>query len=441
MGFRPGDARDTYTPGMVPILVSLGPLSLYSFGAMLALAFLAASAVLTKGLRARGLDPEVAGPITMWAVIGGLVGSRMLSVFNDWSSFVNDPLGHLLTGAGFVFYGGLIGGIVAVSAWVVRRGLPWMVVADAVAPAVVIGQAIGRVGCQLAGDGDWGIPTALPWGMAYPEAIFGWNEPAGVLVHPAPVYESLAYSGIFLFLLGMFDRTSRWKDGAVMFAFLGLSGAARFLVEFIRIEPRVGWGLTEAQWIAIVMMIAGAVGVAMLRRPPLRGAPVAATALLLAVAAGCTTGPPKAPEFVAQDLDGKAFQLSSQRGKVVILNIFTTWCPPCREEMPSMERLARNLANEDFAMIAVAEDDGGEPVVRAFRDEMGLTFPVLIEPTGSVGRQYKISGYPESFVIARDGRQLARIIGPINWADPALEEDLRTLIRTGSWPRGPDGRL
>lgn len=425
---------------MVPVLVSLGPFSLYSFGAMLALAFLAASAVLVKGLQARGLDAEAAGPITWWAAIGGLVGSRLLSVFNDWSRFVADPLGHLLTGAGFVFYGGLIGGIIAVSIWVRRRGLPWLVVADAVAPAVVLGQAIGRVGCQLAGDGDWGIPTGLPWGMAYPEAIFGWHEPAGVVVHPAPVYESLAYSAIFVFLIGMFHRPERWKDGAVMFAFLALSGAARFLVEFIRIEPRVALGLTEAQWIAIVMMGVGAAGTMVRRRPPMRGAPAAAAGLLVALLAGCTTGPPKAPEFVAQDLDGKAFQLSAQRGKVVVLNIFTTWCPPCREEMPSMERLARNLAGEDFAMIAVAEDDGGEPVVRAFRDEMGLTFPVLTEPTGSVGRQYRISGYPESFVIGRDGRQLARIIGPLDWADPAMEEDLRTLIRTGTWPRGPDGR-
>ena len=105
-----------------------------------------------------------------------------------------------------------------------------------------------------------------------------------------------------------------------------------------------------------------------------------------------------------------------------------------------MERLAERLADEDFLVVAVAEDDGGAPVVRAFRDELGLTFPVLTESSGQVGRSYQVSGYPESFVIDREGRQLARIIGPLDWSSPAIEEDLRKLIDTGKWVRGPDGR-
>jgi phosphatidylglycerol:prolipoprotein diacylglycerol transferase len=423
---------------MVPVLVSFGPISLYSFGAMLALAFLAASAVVVKGLGQRGLDPGLAAPLTWWAAIGGLVGSRLLSVFHDWDRFLADPFGHLLTGAGFVFYGGLAGGLLAISLWVFRQRLSWLVIADIAAPAVVLGQAIGRVGCQLAGDGDWGVPTTLPWGMAYPDAIFGWPHPAGVLVHPAPVYETLLYAAIFVVLMGMFRARERWADGAVVFAFLGLSGLARFLVEFIRIEPRVFLDLTEAQWVGITLMVVGGIG--LLRHRGTSGMGSAAAALMLLAAVGCTTGPPRAPEFVAQDLDGKAFRLTGQRGKVVLLNIFTTWCPPCREEMPSMERLASRLADEDFLVVAVAEDDGGAPVVRAFRDEMGLTFPMLVESSGSVGRSYQISGYPESFIINREGRQMARIIGPLNWDDPAMAEDLRTLIRTGVWPRGPDGR-
>ena len=105
-----------------------------------------------------------------------------------------------------------------------------------------------------------------------------------------------------------------------------------------------------------------------------------------------------------------------------------------------MQRLADQLADEDFLIVGVAEDDGGAPVVKAFGDELGVRFPLLTEPSGTVGQTYKISGYPETFVIDRQGRQLARIIGPLQWDDPALVDDLRHLIRTGEWRRGPDGR-
>jgi len=242
---------------MIPVLFSIGPFSIHTFGAMLALAFLAASAVLVRNLERRGLNGEWAGPITWSAVIGGLVGARLLSVINNWQQFLADPVGQLLTGAGFVFFGGLLGGLVAVSFWVYRNGVSWWSIADAVAPAVIMGQAIGRIGCQLAGDGDWGTPTELPWGMAYPAAIFGWVHAPGVLVHPAPVYESLLYSGIFVALMQMYRMPERWRPGAVLFAFLALSGLARFAVEIVRIEPRIFLGVTEAQWIGAVMVVVG----------------------------------------------------------------------------------------------------------------------------------------------------------------------------------------
>src|SRR5690606_30840318 len=110
---------------MVPVLVQIGPLALYSFGAMLALAFLAAGYVLGNLLEARGLDRGHASSIVWWAAIGGLVGSRVLAIINDWSGFVAAPLSSLLTGAGFVWYGGLVGGFVSVSAYIRMRGLPW----------------------------------------------------------------------------------------------------------------------------------------------------------------------------------------------------------------------------------------------------------------------------------------------------------------------------
>ncbi len=420
---------------MVPVLLQLGPIALYSFGAMLALGFLAGGAVLGNQLEARGLDRRHAASIVWWAAIGGIVGSRILSAANDWGQFLQSPIDFIVSGAGFVWYGGLIGGTLSVTAYVLLRSLPWLAVGDCVMVGLVLGQAIGRVGCQLSGDGDWGQVSDLPWAMAYTRAIFGWNYPEGVLVQPAPVYESLMYSGIFVLLLQISRDPARQQTGTLFFAYLLLTGLARFAVEFIRIEPRFWLDLTEAQWIGIGSMAAGAIGLLWVRRPAAL-AP-AATALLAVCVLGCT-GPKTAPDFVVQDLKGQAARLSQHRGKVVFLNLWTTWCPPCREEMPAMQRLAKKLEGEGFVMLALSEDDEATKV-KAFVDEMNIEFPVLIDPTGAVGRQYGITGYPETFIINREGKQVARYIGPRDWSDPQVERDLRTLIDEGRWDRGPDG--
>lgn len=423
---------------MVPVLLQLGPLALYSFGAMMALAFLVAGHVTGNGLEARGLDRAHASSIVWWGAIGGILGSRILAIFNDWGAFVAAPIGSILTGSGFVWYGGLVGGFVSVSAYIKYAGLPWLPVVDAIAPALAIGQAIGRVGCQLAGDGDWGTPSTLPWAMAYPRAISGWTEPPGVRVHPSPVYESLLYSGAFVILYRLARQPGRLADGSVLCAYLILSGIARFLVEIVRIEPRYALGLSEAQWFGIASVLGGTAGLfwAKSRRAAL--APLVAIALLLA-SSGCQSGGKTAPDFVAQDLQGQAVRLSAQRGKVVFLNFWATWCPPCRQEMPSMEALSKKFAAEDFVMLAISEDDGGAPVVKKFVEQNKLTFPILISPTGEIGRSFGVYGYPETFLIDREGHQVARFIGPRDWRDPRFEQDLRTLISEGRWVRGPDG--
>lgn len=422
---------------MVPVLVQLGPLALYSFGAMLALAFLAAGYVTGNGLEARGLDRGHASSIVWWGAIGGIVGSRILAIVNDWDQFIASPLSSVLTGSGFVWYGGLVGGFLSVSAYIRFAGLPWLLVVDAIAPGLALGQAIGRIGCQLAGDGDWGTVSTLPWAMAYPRAIYGWTEAAGVRVHPAPVYESLLYSGIFVLLVRMARQPSRFADGSVLFAYLIFSGVARFLVEIVRIEPRGALGLSEAQWFGIASIVAGGLGLLWARQRRAALAPLVGVLLLL-FAAGCQGGK-TAPDFVAQDLQGQAVRLSAQRGKVVFLNFWTTWCPPCRMEMPAMEALSKKFAADDFVMLAISEDDGGAPVVKKFAEEMKLTFPILVSPTGEIGRSFGVFGYPETFLIDREGKQVARFIGPRDWKDPQFEQDLRTLVTEGRWVRGPDG--
>jgi len=173
----------------------------------------------------------------------------------------------------------MIGGILG--AYIVSRWyrIGFAVTMDMCALAMAVGQAIGRIGCQLAGDGDWGLPSTMPWAMAYPRAIVGWNSETvlkldehyrlvsgffpGVRVHPAPVYETILYLGVFAILWSM--RKTYHPVGRLMYWYLLLAGAARFLVEFVRINPRVFHGLSEAQLIAFAMMVLGGVALILTR--------------------------------------------------------------------------------------------------------------------------------------------------------------------------------
>jgi phosphatidylglycerol:prolipoprotein diacylglycerol transferase len=240
---------------MYPVIFTIGPITVYSYGAMMALAFLVAGYLVGKELERKGLDPAVASSIVLWALVGGLVGARLLVIADDLRGFLRAPLDFLLTGAGFIWYGGFLGGLVAVSWLIHRRGLPWRATTDCIAPGLALGHAIGRIGCQLAGDGDWGAETTLPWGMAYPNAIVGWDYPPGVHVHPAPLYETVLYTAIFALLWRL--RRRSLPDGTLIALYFVLAGVARFGVEIVRIEPRVLAGLTQAQLISVALVASG----------------------------------------------------------------------------------------------------------------------------------------------------------------------------------------
>jgi peroxiredoxin len=142
-------------------------------------------------------------------------------------------------------------------------------------------------------------------------------------------------------------------------------------------------------------------------------------------------GPQLAPDFSLVDLEGRAVRLSALRGKVVLLNVWTTWCPPCREEMPSMDRLYRALENESFALLAVSQDDQGRAAVDTFVQEVPVSFPVLLDPERQVGSAYGVWGYPETFVIDREGLIVERVIGPRDWDTPEQKQQLRDLMARG----------
>jgi phosphatidylglycerol:prolipoprotein diacylglycerol transferase len=264
---------------MIPVLFHLGPLTVYSFGLMMALGFLAADYVIRLECVRRGYDPEYSSSIVIAAAVAGLIGSRLYAILDDLPTYLADPKSMIFSGSGFVFYGGMIGGLLGayfVSRWY-RIGFTATI--DMCAPALAIGQAIGRLGCQLAGDGDWGLVSNVPWAMAYPRAIVGWNSQTvlkldehyqlvsgyfpGVRVHPAPIYETILYVGVFIILWSM--RKTSHPDGRIFYWYLVLGGAARFLVEFWRINPRVFYMFSEAQVIAVAMMVVGGIALILTR--------------------------------------------------------------------------------------------------------------------------------------------------------------------------------
>lgn len=239
---------------MRPVLFEIGNFRFHGFGLMAALALMLPGLFIVQPLvRRRGVNAEFAYELVIAAAIGGIVGARVYYLLEHWSSVQDDLSAAVFGGIGFTWYGGLIGGFVAVVAWTVIRRVPLGVVANAMAPAVAAGYAIGRIGCQLAGDGDYGRESDLPWAMGYPDGTV--PTPPGVTVHPTPIYEILAMLPIIwvLWRLAGKDRSGWWTFGW----FLTLSGIERFLVEFLRRNPQWLAGLTQPQWVSLASIVIG----------------------------------------------------------------------------------------------------------------------------------------------------------------------------------------
>ena len=138
-----------------------------------------------------------------------------------------------------------------------------------------------------------------------------------------------------------------------------------------------------------------------------------------------------ASDFKLRDLDGHEVSLSSMRGKVVFLNLWATWCEPCRREMPSIEALYEKFGKDkSFAILAVSEDSDGSKAVAPYVKQSGYKFEILLDPRNDVGEAYNVSGIPETFVIDRDGRIVAHHLGPYDWANPDIRDALQELINS-----------
>jgi phosphatidylglycerol:prolipoprotein diacylglycerol transferase len=230
-------------------------ITLQTFGLCLGLAFVVCGVLTAKYLQEIGKPVDWAYEFIFAALVGGIVGARLWWVAENLSDAQDDLLGSLFSGSGLVFYGGALGGAIAVLAWSWHRGFFEARTFDMGAAPLAAGYAIGRIGCQLAGDGDYGIPWNGPWAMAYPHG----TVPTTVQVHPTPVYETLVM-GIVTILLWRWRH--RFRPGTLFALWAVLAGLERFLVEFIRRNDEVLAGLTQPQLISIVMVIAGGAWIA-----------------------------------------------------------------------------------------------------------------------------------------------------------------------------------
>ena len=235
----------------------IGPWDVPTFGLMLWVATVCGALVMHWSFRRAHVEADALGIVAL-TVVAGIVGAKLWHVLDSPAEFRADGWSVLWSTGGFAWFGGLIAGILALIIQGKQAGLKALRMLDLAAPAAAIGYAIGRIGCLTSGDGDYGIPSNLPWAMGFPDGID--PTPPGVRVHPTPIYELIA--GL---LIGWWlwrrsgKRGSKLGTGEILGEYLFLTGLARFLVEFIRRNPHVLWGMSNAQLASAGSMIAGLV--------------------------------------------------------------------------------------------------------------------------------------------------------------------------------------
>ena len=248
---------------MYPDLFKLGPVTVHSYGLMLGIAFLIGSTLFSRELKRVKLDENIGVAITFLAIIGGLVGSKLFYIIEEWnfgqggaflSYFTADTL---FSPSGLTFYGGLIIAFIMIYVYCRYKKLRILQIIDAMAPATMLSYGIARVGCHLSGDGCYGLPVNnTPFeflGYSYVKGIV--QTKPGVLVHPTPLYELAAAVIIFFVLMAMRKKMKYY--GQMFFIYLIFSGSERLIVEFIRLNPKVIFIFTQAQLISIGMILTG----------------------------------------------------------------------------------------------------------------------------------------------------------------------------------------
>ncbi|MCL1911229.1 MAG: prolipoprotein diacylglyceryl transferase [Leptospirales bacterium] len=241
---------------MYPIIFQYKALTIGGYGIMLGLAFYTAFLLLEREFKLKGINPELAYKLLLVIIPSAIIGAKLFHVIDYFDEFLQDPLGMLISGSGLTVYGGYIAAILA-SLFVIKKSkqnIPW--ICDLTAAPIALGYAIGRLGCHVAGDGCYGILAGNSFlGMSYPNGLAPSTEP----VYPTSLLESLVSFVIFAALMRL--RKKELPHGLLFSLYILLNGTARFFVEFIRVNPKAALSLTQAQIIAMLFFITGALGI------------------------------------------------------------------------------------------------------------------------------------------------------------------------------------
>jgi phosphatidylglycerol:prolipoprotein diacylglycerol transferase len=240
---------------MYPRLLEIGPLTIYTYGVLLAAAFLLGLKLATARARSRGLDPGRILDLGIYIIVAAIVGGKLLLVVTDFQSFRASPADFIsLARSGGVFYGGLLLAV-AVSFWYMRRHkLPLWKTCDIYAPGIALGHAVGRLGCLAAGC-CYGKPTSAFWGITFTNQFTGdyVGTPLGIALHPTQIYEVVAETSILFFLLWL-ERRGRNFDGRTFWAYILLYAVSRYVIEFFRGDPRgTVFVFSTSQFISVIL--------------------------------------------------------------------------------------------------------------------------------------------------------------------------------------------
>lgn len=237
---------------MMPVLFKIGPLPINAYGLLLVMGFYAGYLLLRRDLRERGEDEEFAATVLTGGMLTGIIGSRIFHVLENLGDYGGRNFYKIFLGSGFSWYGGFVLTAVTMIYLARRRKIHWATLIDAASPALVVGYGFGRIGCFIAGDGCYGVPCAsldlhwpAPLCMAFPHGAIPTRE----VVVNTPILEMLGAAALFAYLQLMRKRVTA---PAGLFAQMLIAHAVmRFCVEFIRLNPKMALGLTQAQWVSI----------------------------------------------------------------------------------------------------------------------------------------------------------------------------------------------
>ncbi len=247
---------------MLPSLFRIGDFFLPTYGVLVTIGFLSGLWVACRLARRVGLDTDTIINLGVYSALAGILGAKLLMILLEWDFYWKHP-GEILSfstlQAGGVFYGGLLAALLVAAFYMRRKRMPGLVTADAFAPAIALGHAIGRLGCFSAGC-CWGVETRLPWAVTFtnPTSHQLFGTPLHQPLHPTQLYEALAEAAIFVILYRRFVRAH--APGSILGLYLLLYSSARFVIEFVRAHDQanpLAGGLYLEQWLALALIAAG----------------------------------------------------------------------------------------------------------------------------------------------------------------------------------------